>query len=235
MGLKSLSLLLGLVLLSPGLATSTAVSLNGTCEAGNCTSPDVLNAGQSTGGALGLVYTFADGDKYYVSGTYGGSYNGGTIGYAGNPTATYLGNTSNPSAASQADVLKFDFLQNFNFTTGSPDGYYFYYFISDTSGPIASTSTYTGDLSINGQKVGAITVGTGYSGTKGFNQANFTGLTNPLMTDLILTLSFGAGSGVGATIATVTPEPSSFLLLSLGALGVLGIGLMKARRKVAVE
>lgn len=235
MGVKSSSLLIGMVLLLPGLGMATAVSINGTCEAGSCTSPDVLNSGQSTGGTLGMVYTFADGDRYYVSGTYGGSYMGGMINYAGNPTATYLGNTSNPSAPSQADVLKFDFLQNFNFTTGSPDGYYFYYFISDTSGPIASTSTYTGDLAINGQKVGAITVGTGFSGTKGFNQANFTGLTNPIMTDLILTLSFGAGSGVGASIATVTPEPSSITLLSLGALGILGLGLMKVRRKAAAE
>ncbi len=247
MRIKLSFLVSGLALMLPGLAQPAAVGLNGTCWVGNCSSPDTIGAGTQTGGSLNSTYTLANGDMFQVTGTYGSSYNSdGTLAVALSPTAVYLGNKTNMSAASQADMLTFNIWQTFNYTSGSLAGFYGYYFISDTSGPIAPSSTYTGNLALNGTFIGAVTVGTGYSGTNGFNQgcfdtaANCTSYgfpslgvpTNPLTEDQILTLSFGAGSGVGAAIATVTPEPSSGLLLSIGGLGLAAAAVF-GRRKLA--
>jgi hypothetical protein len=222
------------VLLTPAFGFSTTVSINDQCQSGASCSADTLNAGGSTGSTLNTIYTFANGDQYFVTGMYGASYTGGTVTIAPDPTAQYLGNIANKTATSQPDILTFNFFQNFNYTSGSPDGYYFYYAQSDTTGGIASNSSYTVNLSWNGQQIGASTYGVGYSGTKLFNQKDYAGLTNPLEGDYFISFFFGAGSDPGATFETVTPEPSSILLLSLGGLIMLGFAVKNARRKTAI-
>lgn len=247
MSLRNYFLVSGLALLMPTLGFSTAVVLDGSCQAGNCSSPDTLNVGGSTGANLATIYTFANGDQYYVSGFYGASYGGdGSLSIAGDPSAQYIGNLGNKTAASQSDVLTFSFLQIFNYTSGSLDGFYANQFVSATAGPIAASSTYTAALYYDGESVGSTTVGTGYSGPV-LDQACFgdsticspygyptlPALTNPLLADEVVTLFFGAGSGVGAIIATDTPEPGSIALLSLGGLAMVAFGVVGSRRRKA--
>jgi hypothetical protein len=91
-------------------------------------------------------------------------------------------------------------------------------------------------LAYNGLSLGPITYGPGYN--TGFSQAYLTGLTDPLASTYAFTFTFGAGSNVGSTIATLTsatPEPGSVLLFSIGALGILGFGVAKARRDAAAR
>jgi hypothetical protein len=233
--LKVSFLVSSLVFLAPTLAVCASVDLNGSCQGGNCSNPGALNSGMSTGSSLNTIYTFANGDQYYVTGFYGGSYTGGTVNIAADPSAQYIGNIANKMAASQADILTFNFYQNYNFT-GSADGYYYYYAQSDTLGGIAANSTYTINLDWDGQQIGPSVAGTGYSGTSLFNQKLFTGLTTtPLAADEFISMSFGAGSAPGSTFATVTPEPSSILLLSLGGLVMLGFAVKNSRTKLAAE
>jgi hypothetical protein len=222
------------VLLTPAFGFSTTVSINDQCQSGASCSADTLNAGGSTGSTLNTIYTFANGDQYFVTGMYGASYTGGTVNIAANPTAQYLGNIANKTATSQADILTFNFFQNFNYTSGSLDGYYYYYAQSDTMGGIAANSTYTINLSWDGQQIGPSTYGVGYSGTNLFNQKLYSGLTNPLAADEFISMSFGAGSDPGATFETVTPEPSSILLLSFGGLLMLGFAVKNGHRKTAI-
>lgn len=233
--LKGSLLVSSLVLLAPTLALSTTVSINNQCQTPNCFSPDTLNAGGSTGSSLYTIYTFANGDQYFVSGTYGASYDAANgVNISVNPAAQYIGNIANKNAPSQADILTFNFYQNYNFTTGSADGYYMYYAISDTSGPIASNSSYTVNLDWDGQQIGASVWGVGYSGTNLFNQKLYSGLvTDPLAADYFISMFFGAGSDPGAAFTTITPEPSSILLLAIGGLGLLGVAFKGARRKIA--
>ncbi len=244
MSLKVSFLLSGFALLIPGLALPSAVTLNGACEAGNCAIPDTLNPGGNTGGHLGFTYTLSNGDQFAVSGFYGATFFNAKPIPVGDPVARYLGNTGNSSAASGADVLTFNFWQTFN-TSSLPtlDGFYSYYFISNTSGAIASSSAITGNELLNGESIGATTVGTGYSGTNGFNQACFgpggdcasygytesPALSSPLTTDLMLSFAFGSGSGVGSEIAILapSPEPGSILLLSLGGFALVAFAVTR--------
>jgi PEP-CTERM motif len=233
---KKSSLLFGLALLIPSLALPATISVNGTCEAGNCSSPDVLNSGGSDSGNLDLSYTLANGDRYFISGYYSTSYSAGTTNITTYPTAVYLGNTANPIATSHHDVLNINLLQNYNYTDDSLDGYYYYHFYSGVYGPIAPDSTYTADLSFNDLSLGPVTYGIGYH--NGFEQAYLTGLTNPLSAMYAFTFTFGAGSDPGSTIATLTsavPEPGSVLLLSIGAIGMIGFVARSSRRKPALE
>jgi hypothetical protein len=178
-----------------------------------------------------------NGDQYLLTGSYGGAYYGdGTVNIAANPAVQYLGNITNHSAVSQGDILTFNFYQNFNYTSGSADGYYYYYAQSDTSPGVAAGSSYTINLGWDGQFIGSSTYGTGFSGTNLFNQKLLTGLvTDPLAADEFISFYFAPGSDPGAVFATVTPEPGSILLLSIGGLAMLGFAFKSFRRKVAAR
>ena len=229
------SLVLALALAMPGLALPAALSVNGTCELNSCSPVDTLNDGGATSGSVNFTYTFANGDRYQVSGAYstGNSSTDGTS-LSFNPAVVYLGTASNANAPSQADSLTMNFLQNYNFA-GSLDGYYFENLTSSISGPIAADSTYTAQLSYNGNGLGVL--GPYGPGTNsGFNQQNLTGLTSPLMADFNFIYSFGAGSDPGSGIATVnpaaTPEPSSVLLLLAGAVAFGSKFLFGSKEKI---
>jgi hypothetical protein len=231
--LTNSSLLVALALAAPGLVLPAALSLNGTCELNTCSPVDTLNVGQSTSGAVNFVYTFANGDRYQVSGDYStgnDAVNGTSISF--NPAVFYLGTAASSTAPSQADTLTLDFLQNYNFP-GSLDGYYFESTTSSVSGPIASDSTYTAQLFYDGQGLGVMgPYGPGIN--TGFNQQNLTGLTNPLMADFNFVYSFGAGSDPGSGIASISavPEPASLLLLLTGGVVVASRTLFVRKRKL---
>ncbi len=232
MSLKLSFLVTGLSLLAPALGLCTAVSINSTCQAGSCSSPDSLSSGQSVGSSLNQTLTLSDGDQFYVTGAYGASYTGGQVNISADPVAVYIGNVTSKTAASQADTLTFNFYQTYNFQ-GSTAGYYYYYAISDTSGAIAPNSTYTANLSWNGEPIGATSYGVGYSSTNLFNQKLYSDLTSPLTADESLSMFFGAGSDPGAAFTTITPEPSSILLLSVGLIGLAAFGFQNTRQKAA--
>jgi hypothetical protein len=198
--------------------------------------PDTLNSGSSTGSSLANIWTMPNGDQFYVSGTYGASYYSGTVNIAANPSVQYLGNIANHAAPSMGDILTFNFYQNYNYTDGSADGYYYYYAQSNTSSGVASGSSYTINLGWDGQFIGSSVWGTGFSGTNLFNQKLLTGLvTDPLAADEFISFYFAPGSDPGAFFATITPEPSSVLLLCIGGLAIFGFAFKGARRKVAVR
>jgi hypothetical protein len=222
-----------LALMVPALGLSTTVSLNNICVTPNCMSPDTLNSGQSTGSSLNTIWTLPNGDQYYVSGFYGASYMGGTVNIAADPAAQYIGNITNHGAMSQNDILTFNFYQNYNFM-GDPSGYYAYFGQSTTTGTLGAGSSYTLNLSWNGIQIGPSTYGTGYSGTNLFNQRYYTTSelsATPLAADEFISMYFAAGSDPGASFATVTPEPASILLLSMGGLMLLGFAVKNARQR----
>ena len=233
MSLKVSLLVSSLVLLAPALGSSATVSLNNICVTPNCLSPDVLNAGGSTGSSLNTIWTLPNGDQYYISGFYGGSYTGGTVNIAADPAAQYLGNITNRSAMSQNDILTFNFYQNYNFM-GDPSGYYDYFGVSSTQGTLGAGSSYTLNLSWNGIQIGPSTYGVGYSGTNLFNQRYYSTsdlAATPLAADEFISMYFAAGSDPGASFTTVTPEPGSLFLLSMGGLALLGFAVKSARNR----
>lgn len=234
MSFKVSLLVSSLALFVPVLGFSTTVSLNSICVTPNCMSPDSLSPGGSEGSSLNTIWTLPNGDQYYITGFYGASYTGGTVNIAADPSAQYIGNIANKSAMSGNDILTFNFYQNFAWSgaAGSADGYYSYYGQSDTIGTLGSGSSYTLNLDVDGQQIGATTFGTGYSGTNLFNYKYFSGVViDPLALDEFISMSFAAGSDPGAAFVTITPEPSSLLLLSIGGLVLLGFAIKTARRR----
>lgn len=236
---SKLSLLVtSLALLTPALGLSTTVSINSVCVTPNCLAPDTLNSGGSTASSLANIWTMPNGDQYWVTGDYGASYSNATVNISANPSVQYIGNIVNKTAPSQGDILTFNFYQNYNYTDGSADGYYYYFGQSNTSGGVAPGSSYTINLGWDGQFIGSTTWGLGFSGNNLFNQRLLTGLvTDPLAADEFISFYFAPGSDPGATFATVppgtvTPEPSSILLLAVGGLGLLGFTLKRSRRNV---
>ena len=105
------SLLLGSLTLVIGPTVfATTITLNGTCEGGNCAHPGILLVGQTTSGTATFTYTFADTDRYDIAVVFAASDSGGTnfsISTAG--LATYEGNEY--GTASGTDVLAIDFSQ----------------------------------------------------------------------------------------------------------------------------
>ena len=219
-------------LLSAAVAKPAAITLNGTCELGNCSSVDSVSNGQSVGPAnFNFNYSFADGDIYNLSGTYSASYstiNGSSIGLG--LSATYTG--SSPSVGN--DVLTFDLLQNyFDNSAGSFDGTYHETAPVTLSGNVGAGSTVTAQLSYDGQGIGLL--GPYGPGTNlGQQSAYLTGLDgNYLDADFNFTFHFLAGTqpGAGGTSPAPTPEPA--LLLPLGAGFLALISRLKHRKSQA--
>ncbi len=234
--LKRSSLKLGLIFVAPLLAFPAAIQVNGTCELGNCASVDVQADGGSASGSANYLYTFGNGDKYQISGPFSTSNslaNGTTIFF--DPAALYMGNSSNASAPSQADVLTIDLLQSYNYA-GSTVGYYDEDTVSSVTGPIASNSTYQAQLLYNGNGLGVM--GPYGPGTNvGTGEVYLSSLPNPFSADFQFIYSFGAGSDPGALIATVppgtaTPEPAS-LACVLGGLATLAFARFRGNRSPA--
>lgn len=102
------SLLLSTYILLMGTALAGAVNINGNCALGNCASPDILAPGASLTNPFDFVYTFANSDRYQVTGTLN-AFNTSTpsgevfILIETPLTVTYLGN--NAGTTSGTDVL----------------------------------------------------------------------------------------------------------------------------------
>lgn len=224
---RKLWLLSAVMLLSPALVSAAALTLNGVCELGSCASVDTISAGQALGGSFSFVFTFANTDRYQISGSYFASTDAaGDVPIGINFQATFLGNSTNN--ISGTDTLNADLLQKYNwpYTAGVFNEYSSIIF----SGPYGAGTNATEHLSENGQalpNIGPVTA----SSTVAINNVALSGLSNPLSADFNIDWVFAAGSLPGATLTeTPTPEPAAFYLLGSGV-GLLA--LMRLRRKAA--
>lgn len=205
-------------LLVPASAFCTAVTVNGGCQVGNCSSVDTLAADAYQDGSFSTLYTFPNGDKFDVAGHFGAT-NSSTTGFDlnANVTAIYMGNTL-PTTLSQADVLSISFLQNFAAIgpLSNYDGYYDEDTDSTVLGGAGSGTTFQAQLSINGNGLGVMgPFGDGVN--HGTGEVFLSGLTDPITTDYQFIYTFGAGSDAGSTVSSlVLPEPSYGIVTGLG-------------------
>ncbi len=224
--LKRLSNLTAIMLAAPMLCLPGAVNITGitpptptTCEVGTCATPGTLNAGGSTSGSFDFFYTLANTDKYEVFGSYSAAYLGGTTSLFFNTNPIYIGNSTH--TASAADTISIDLLQDFNFTTGSPDGtYHFGTTLTPVGGPGSCTSAFQ---SIDGQMIPEAGPYCG-PGSKHYSEsAMLAGLTEPLTDILNHTYNFAAGT-------SAIPEPADMGLLAIGLLGFAIPAFLRRKR-----
>lgn len=229
---KSSLLLLGVLSLTP-MAFGAAISVNGTCELGNCASPDVLAPGGSDSGTFNFTYTLANSDQFSLSGNFGTSLSSGFNSITGmNVSVVYLGNVHNATAPSGADTLVSHELQGSQYPFTS--GFFFEQLNTVLFGPIASNSSVSEQFSVDGQALPVLGPFGPPGGSASVKNVNLTGLTNPLLEDLQLTFDFGAGSKPGSTILVVTssvPEPNEIAMIVLPLSALVFFGLRRRRRE----
>ena len=186
-------------------AFGAAVSVNGTCQVGNCASPDQAPTGTSPTTAFNFVITLPNSDQYRIAGAIN-AINAPSAPRLVSPfTATYLGNST--GTVSGADVVEIDVLQNFqlNFTlrtsTESLQGGF--------SGPLAAGSNVQGQLLLSGQ---ALPVMGPFPAPANFSfkspSYNLMALGSVVEFNVRHTFTFAAGSGVGSTIYNATAPGS---------------------------
>jgi hypothetical protein len=203
--LASLSLSFLSVLLAPALAQSAAISANGTCVFGNCSSPGTLSSTDTVSGTQNFTYTFGNGDTYNVTTTYSAD---DTINMNFSVNGAYVGNNGNSKAPSAGnDTLKIDFLQNFAYTgSSSADATASATLMEEGNAPGSYSEA---QLFFDGQGVGLM--GPYYGqGTESVSSGPTTisNLGNPIDGDFNFTLFFAAGT-------TAAPEPASARLILL--------------------
>ena len=228
-GFRSCFVLAAFLVLTPTLSFPAALSINGTCELGNCAMPDSLPAidGSSAGQAFNIVYTLFNSDTYRISGNFGttnAAAGDNTIGL--NIAARYLGNAT--ASASANDAINVDLLQNYAYSYGI--GFFSEYSNIQFSGPLAAGSLVTEQLSYNGYPLPLMVYIDPNGGSQSNNNQFVSGLPDPLLADLRLNFDFAAGSLPGATIAQVaTPEPTVMLLVGVGLVCLISL----RRRQIA--
>lgn len=99
------------ILIAACNAFGAAVTVNGTCQVGNCASPDVVSTGNTPSTAFNFLVTLPNSDQYRIAGTINPSTGSNTVGINSPFTVLYLGNAA--GTASGADVINLDVLQNF--------------------------------------------------------------------------------------------------------------------------
>lgn len=211
------SLFLLTMLLAPAIARADAISVNGTCELGDCATPDALNPGGSNSGTFSYIYTFGNGDKYGITGSYGSSYLSGSTSISFKALANYIG----PGPSAGADLLPVDLLQDYNFS-GDADGTY----------SVSATLTQVGDapgsytssqLFYDGQGLGLMGPYFGPGSAPFSSSQSLSGLTEPLAADFNYTFYFAQGT-------SPVPEPARGGLV---AAGLLAFVVVMLRRKQA--
>jgi hypothetical protein len=214
---------LGRLLVSTTLfagAALAAISIDGTCEVGTCTSPGLLAGGNSVNLPFSFDYTFVDGDQYLVAGDMSATnQTGGPVSINFSLSMlTYLGNSF--SSASAADTLVIDFLQDYQRPSGTgTDTSGVESFSGSFSGLFASASSVEGQLFSTGGTamllMGPFFPPNAFASSESNQPFSFAPTTT---LDFRTTIVFGLGSNVGATvmIGNSVPEPATWLLLVSG-------------------
>jgi hypothetical protein len=200
--LKPLSVwrLVAIALATPLIALPAAIEINGTCELGNCASPDSLvgNAGngvypQDLTGSFSYPVAVGS-DNFVVTGSYDTGYTASSGTFVNVfPAITYVG--TGPSTS--LDKITFDIFQNFfDSTPGTWDGTY----TETVPLTVGANSTASAQLLWDGQSVGL--VGPYGPGTYNASQsANLTGLDgNTLSADYQFVFTFDPGTPAGWAI-----------------------------------
>ncbi len=186
-----------LLALVAATAFGAAVSVNGTCQVGVCASPDVLASQTSSSTSFNFAVTLPNTDQYRIVGTINASGTSSEVSIVSPFTVVYMGNAS--GTASAADVVNLDVLQNFTLgfilrhSTESAEGGF--------GGALAAGSNVQIQLVIGGQAlpvIGPFPSPASFS----FKSQSYTlsPPANPVLFDVRHIFTFGAGSGVGATI-----------------------------------
>lgn len=222
-------------------AYASSVSINGTCETGSCNSQDILSLNSSTSSPFDVVYTFANSDRYEASGTVGASATSTELSItAANITLTYLGNSTDTASAN--DVFSIDFIQYFQdgYSRGTNNSGY-EYLAGNFSGDYADASSVSGQADSNGgvnmQLLGPFYPPTDFSASATDQPFSYAAITQ---LDFLDTVTFGSGSGVGATISVTNipenppvspvPEPSTWIEVGTCLLCLLGSRLADSLR-----
>ncbi|MBV8810549.1 MAG: hypothetical protein JO033_17915 [Acidobacteriaceae bacterium] len=222
--LKGFVLLL-LFAFAAGTALATAIDVNGTCELGNCATPDTLTASDGTlTTSFNFLFTFGNTDPFSVNGTAVATNSGATA-FTLVPvfTATYVGNKAGTNSGN--DTLTVDFLQNYQ-NLGGSSGRAQESFFGEFGGgfaPLTSSALQffpgpnmlplLGPISPPPDK---------FSASSGIQLVG--GLGNPVLFDVRFTDTFGAGSAPGALIIasnvplppSTVPEPRAWYLCGTG-------------------
>jgi uncharacterized protein (TIGR03437 family) len=192
-----------------GTAFAGAINVNGTCELGNCVTPDTLGIGDTLSDPFDFIYVFGNGDQFQIQGVLSGRNTSGTIWTdAGTQfTITYLGNGAS-AAPSAADVFSIHLLQNF-VNAGVTSGTFGADIHVGFGGPLTPAGSSAARQLFLGSTPQPL-LGP-FSPPPALFSASFSdfpisGLGNPLLFDNRFSVSFGAGSNPGATIIFSLPQ-----------------------------
>ncbi|MFZ0007074.1 MAG: PEP-CTERM sorting domain-containing protein [Steroidobacteraceae bacterium] len=231
MGFSAAALCIGLAVPCFGDVVSVDET---TCISGSasvpCTTPSTLTDLQTSFTTFNYVFTLPDHDNFLIYGSTGWeNYGSRQFGFYDNIGAQYLGNAMTGSVPSQAETIRVDDSQFVNLdgsnggTFNESDTIYF-------NGPIGAGSQATAYTSVDGQPLPTMTFSPS-SGSQSYSNVPLSGLTEPFLIDWTQTFSFAAGSQPGAAITfNPVPEPGSFSLALLVALGLAGNLVLRNRR-----
>lgn len=226
-------LFLGLLVASIPLAQASAIQVNGTCEMGSCSNPDVLAFGGTSLKPFDFTYQFSNTDSYELQGfaVAANIASGFRLGIA-NFVVTYLGNSS--GTASSNDVLTADFLQSVTNSSAGDQSVFESIggFFGEGLGLGTSAST---QFLIAGQ--GMPVLGPFTAPPTGFLHSAYGTLYVPAGTPVLdyrYTLTFGEGSQAGSSLLvyppSMVPEPSTITLVASGVLGLFSIAKRRMGR-----
>ena len=230
--LLTLILVLAAFTLSEPAAHANTISVNGSCVVGDCANPDVLPEGMMFNAPFSFTYTFANSDRYLLSGNVFGAF--GVVVWHENVSnfqTTYLGNDT--GTASGEDVLVADFGQVF----------FVPHRIFPTTEPAAMFGSFGPGVGAGSSISGQYTFIGVFPLLGPFTQPpdEFSGSVLRLMggggldpVNWEFVVRFGEGSQVGSSIVTSTspiPEPSSLALLGGGAMMAGLAGLRRRFRR----
>lgn len=218
-------------LLGAAAAFGLAIRVNGTCYVGNCATPDTLADGQSLTTPYNFTVTLANGDQYQLSGSVTASRSASTSNSAcggalscdtSTHAATYLGNAAGQTP-SAIDTLEMEFLQN---NAGPPQS-------TMQEETLSVTPLFEGEYAASSTVAVTETIGptalpelgpygpTSAGGSETVPVQYQVGV--PYLVDKTLIVTFGQGSGVGASYGTGSGATSSGGAI-VGSAGSAGSG-----------